>query len=208
MSRKEKILEAATELFARKGFNGTASSEIAQSAGVAQGTVFHHFGSKENLLVSICDELVLSYVKGIEAAADGPGTGWECLERVLNFSLSFLGERSDSIAVAFRETRVLDTDSNDLHVYFSSLMQKIINAKRECIRKGVNDGSIRAVTPENTALLLHFLIIGMHHTQVHGLLKIPDISGEIVEFCRRSLAVQNQAKEVECAGEGVGNDNI
>lgn len=188
MSRKEKILKAATELFARKGFNGTAASEIAQRAGVAHGTVFHHFKSKENLLVSICDDLVQSYVIGITEAADGPGTGWECLERVLNFSLAFLEERTDSIGVAFRETRVLKNDDEQLHEHFSSLMLNIIDVKRDCIRKGLADGSIRDVSPEVTALLLHILIKGIHHTQAHGLVEMPDLSADVVEFCRRSLS--------------------
>ena len=76
MSKKEMILAAATELFARQGFNETATSEVAKKAGVAQGTIFHHFKSKENLLIAICDVLVMEYLAGVKEAEEGPGTGF------------------------------------------------------------------------------------------------------------------------------------
>jgi AcrR family transcriptional regulator len=82
MTKKEAILIAATELFARKGYQGTAVSEIADRANVAQGTVFHHYRSKENLLISICDELVNTYLdkgggRGSRQRLGCPGTGPE-----------------------------------------------------------------------------------------------------------------------------------
>ncbi len=194
MSRKQWILTAATELFAKQGFNGTATSEIARKAGVAQGTVFHHFKSKENLLISICDELVTKYVEGIRKAAQGSGTGWDALERVLRFSLSFLTERTESITVAFRETRVLQHEAGDLHDHFSDLMSQIIEVKKGCIERGQADGSIRQVDPYKTAFLLYILIKGIHHTQAHGLLQVPDLTSEVVEFWRQSLATGNQHK--------------
>lgn len=52
-SKKQNILEAAITLFAEKGYANTATSEIAQLAGVAEGTIFRHYGTKENLLLSI-----------------------------------------------------------------------------------------------------------------------------------------------------------
>ena len=191
MSRKQRILTAATELFAKQGFNGTAASEIARKAGVAQGTVFHHFKCKENLLVSICDELVTEYVEGIKEAAQGPGTGWDALERVLRFSLNFMAERTESITVAFRETSVLQHEAGDLHDHFSALMSQIIDVKRDCIERGQADGSIRQVDPYKTAFLLYILIKGIHHTRAHGLLQVPDLTSEVVEFWRQSLATGN-----------------
>lgn len=188
MSKKDNIMKAATELFARKGFDGTATSEIAQCAGVAQGTVFHHFKNKENLLIAICDELVREYVQGIKDAAQGPGNGWESLERVLRFSMAFLKESADAISISFRETRVLGKEANELHDHFRDLMQEIINVKQRCIERGMKDGSMRQVIPYETAFLLHIIIKGIHHSQMHGLLEVPDLDNEVVEFCRRSLS--------------------
>ena len=203
MTKREAILDAATELFARKGYNGTAASEIALQAHVAQGTVFHHFKSKENLLISICDELVQSYITGIKQAADGPGSGWEALERVLKFNQEFKGYRRDAIAVVFRETRDLSRATGKIHEHFCGLVNQIIEVKSQCIERGIADGSIRSVPVQLTAFLVHFLLVGKFHIETEGLLEVPDMDTELLEFCRRSLAVEVPAV-VECTERSGG----
>lgn len=53
------ILEAATELFAEKGYAGTSTSEIANKAEVAEGTIFKHFKSKKGLLLAIVSPMMM-----------------------------------------------------------------------------------------------------------------------------------------------------
>ena len=53
---RRKILKAAEKLFAKGGFHGTEVSEIARLAGVAKGTVYNHFDTKEEILVSVIEE--------------------------------------------------------------------------------------------------------------------------------------------------------
>lgn len=49
-STREAVLEAALELFAERGFHGTAVPDIAKAAGIAAGTIYRHFESKEQLV--------------------------------------------------------------------------------------------------------------------------------------------------------------
>ncbi len=54
MTEKQlKIVQAASEVFAQKGFAASSTSEIAQRAGVAEGTIFRHYKTKKDLLLSI-----------------------------------------------------------------------------------------------------------------------------------------------------------
>lgn len=54
MSEKQrKILEAAIDTFSEKGYAGSSTSEIAKKAGVAEGTIFRHYKTKKDLLLSI-----------------------------------------------------------------------------------------------------------------------------------------------------------
>ncbi|HTX61745.1 MAG TPA: TetR/AcrR family transcriptional regulator [Methanobacterium sp.] len=48
--KEKKILEASLKLFVEKGFHGTSTAEIAKTAGVATGTLFHYFKTKEELI--------------------------------------------------------------------------------------------------------------------------------------------------------------
>jgi AcrR family transcriptional regulator len=58
-SKQQKIVETAIRMFAEKGYANTSTSEIAKAAGVAEGTIFRHYGTKENLLLSV----VLPFLK-------------------------------------------------------------------------------------------------------------------------------------------------
>lgn len=50
---RERILEAARTLFAARGYLNTSTQEIAAEAGVAEGSIFYHFGAKKNLLSAL-----------------------------------------------------------------------------------------------------------------------------------------------------------
>jgi len=53
--KQESILQAALKLFAENGYNATATSKVAQEAGVSEGLIFRHFGNKEGLLKAIME---------------------------------------------------------------------------------------------------------------------------------------------------------
>ena len=56
------ILEAATDLFAEKGYAGTSTSEIATKAEVAEGTIFKHFKSKKGLLMAVVSPMMVKWL--------------------------------------------------------------------------------------------------------------------------------------------------
>lgn len=53
MDKRKQILEMALKLFNENGFQGTPTSAIAKEAGVATGTLFYHFKTKEELVISL-----------------------------------------------------------------------------------------------------------------------------------------------------------
>ena len=57
MEKKEQILETALNLFIENGFDKTPTSRIALEAGVATGTLFHHFKTKEELINALYFEI-------------------------------------------------------------------------------------------------------------------------------------------------------
>ncbi|HXA28763.1 MAG TPA: TetR/AcrR family transcriptional regulator [Candidatus Angelobacter sp.] len=69
---RERILQAATEVFARRGFHGARVADIAEVAGIAYGLVYHHFRNKDDILAAIFAERWGEYVRYIDAMADSP----------------------------------------------------------------------------------------------------------------------------------------
>lgn len=57
MDKQKKILESALELFVEYGFHGTPTSKIASNAGVAAGTLFHYFKTKDELVINLYNRI-------------------------------------------------------------------------------------------------------------------------------------------------------
>ena len=53
--RKNEIINAASELFMQKGYDGTSVSDILEKVGIAKGTLYHHFKSKEDILDALIE---------------------------------------------------------------------------------------------------------------------------------------------------------
>src|SRR5262245_44606447 len=68
-----RLLEAATRLFAEKGFESTSVQEVVEAAGVTKGAMYHYFGSKDDLLYEIYHRVLSVQTERLEKlfAADG-----------------------------------------------------------------------------------------------------------------------------------------
>ena len=64
--RKNEILDAAERLFAAKGFDGTSTGEILEAVGIARGTLYYHFKSKEEILDAMVSRMTLRLVEQAE----------------------------------------------------------------------------------------------------------------------------------------------
>ncbi len=67
LTKKEAILKAALTLFTERGFHNTPTSLIAEKAGVATGTLFHHFKNKEELINVLYLDLKMALVGALRA---------------------------------------------------------------------------------------------------------------------------------------------
>ena len=65
--RKEEILDVAEQLFAEKGFDNASTNDIINKIGIARGTLYHHFGSKEEILDAIVDRMISRSIAGARA---------------------------------------------------------------------------------------------------------------------------------------------
>ena len=66
--RRERLQEAALELFATRGFEQTTAAEIAQSVGLTERTFFRHFSDKREVLFYGQQQFVQAFLDGIDAA--------------------------------------------------------------------------------------------------------------------------------------------
>ncbi len=65
--RKEEILDVAEQLFAEKGFDNASTNDIINKIGIARGTLYHHFSSKEEILDAIVERMISRSIAGARA---------------------------------------------------------------------------------------------------------------------------------------------
>lgn len=81
--RPHEILKAALEVFTTHGYAATRLDDVAERAGIAKGTIYLYFTSKEELFVEVVRRSILPHFETIEAIAEESGTAEEILRRQL-----------------------------------------------------------------------------------------------------------------------------
>ena len=72
-ARRAELASAAAAVFAERGVANTAISDIVKAAGVAQGTFYLYFDSKDDVVLAVVDQIATEMVAAIEAAVSAPG---------------------------------------------------------------------------------------------------------------------------------------
>ncbi len=67
--RRSEILDVAEQLFATKGFDNTSTNDIINAIGIARGTLYHHFKSKEDILDAVINRITEVLMRQAEAIA-------------------------------------------------------------------------------------------------------------------------------------------
>src|SRR5256886_8356034 len=99
--KRESILRAATRVFARNGYFNSKVADIARAAGVADGTVYLYFRSKEEVLHSIFDQNMAEAIAADRKLIDKLRDPREKLRRIATLHLERLGADRD-LAVVFQ----------------------------------------------------------------------------------------------------------
>lgn len=71
--RRKQILDAALEVFAEKGYHGTAVSDLVKAAGVARGTFYLYFDAKEVIFHELLEGLLATFRESIRGVDTAPG---------------------------------------------------------------------------------------------------------------------------------------
>ena len=99
--KRAAILEAATSVFAERGFFNAQVADIARGAGIAAGTVYLYFRSKDEILTSIFDRTMKEAIAEGRAALDEVQDPVERLRRIAHLHLARMG-RDRSLAIVFQ----------------------------------------------------------------------------------------------------------
>ena len=153
VDKRDAILRAATDVFARHGFFQAQVADIARAAGVAAGTVYLYFRSKDDLLVSIFDRTMREAIDEGRAALAGVADPVERLRRIARLHLERLG-RDRELAVVFQVE--LRQSTKFMERFSSTFLRDYIGMIRAAIADGQKAGLFRAELNPTTAAKIFF----------------------------------------------------
>jgi TetR/AcrR family transcriptional regulator len=151
---KDRILDAAEDIFSHKGFDGTKVQEIASAAGVNKAMLYYYFKDKDDLLIAVIGRIIKGIGDAIPRYFAGNENTVENIEAFLDFYIEYLAKNRAFVRLMAWEMlsgRHVQAIARDYIIPMFSLMrQKIIESVAQQL--------IRDVSPEHTV----FSVVGMN----------------------------------------------
>ena len=190
MSKKKVILQAATRLFSEKGFKDTSMADLAKVTGAAQGTIFYHFNTKEELFLSILEELKGNIIEEFERYFSERKfkNGLDMMEGAISFYLYLAGAMEDRFLLLHRHDAYELAQVNSIcKWHLEGIYNCLLDIFERAILLGQNDGSIRDMPARKTALIIFTMVDGLVRFNTYNLYDAGALFNDLIESCRRIL---------------------
>jgi AcrR family transcriptional regulator len=149
-SNYKKIINVTSKLMGERGYCGVSVQMIADAIGVTKSTVFHHFKSKEGLLLAILDEIAPIALEEVGLIVDDKRIdGLEKLNKFIRHNLKLVVEKKDFVKLILSESRHLSEQKNNIYRQYQReyvyLAEKIVSQIQSENPQSFNNMNVRLV---------------------------------------------------------------
>ncbi|WP_067479218.1 TetR/AcrR family transcriptional regulator [Nocardia amamiensis] len=177
---RDRIMRAAIDLFAEKGFHGTGVAEIGERADVQRGALYYHIGSKEELLWQILRDYIQLMLLDAEQIAASPDDPIAKLRKLIHSHVRLIIRHQREVAIQLRDVGAL---TGERAVELQDLRDRVQRCWQRVIDAGHAEGLLRTDDHVVTNSVLGMLNMVTFWYRPHG-----DRSpGEIAEILATTL---------------------
>jgi AcrR family transcriptional regulator len=185
----EKLVDAAVELFASKGFNGTSIRDIAKLTGMTISNIYYHYGSKEGLLVAILERATRQIVGSLNPVVE---MDLEPLER---FKLLLRTHFDLLVNAGRREADILFLEEEHVSRFRKPFQIDLMNMYRKELETLQAMGYVKKVN----ITVLAFNIFGVINWHLRwykpdGKMSLDQVADEMVDFVLYGMSGQADSK--------------
>jgi AcrR family transcriptional regulator len=175
------LVEAAAEVFARRGFDGASLEEIAELAGFTRGAIYSNFGSKDDLMLAVVERYNETLVDAFSDAVDRVETLQERAVAAASLWRELI-HRDPNLTALNLEFRLRALRSEAFRARLLDLQAEHVARIADLIEKGANTVGIRlSIAPRDLAEILNATTVGL--TELAGIdVKHADRYDRLVEI--------------------------
>ena len=190
MKKKDIILQTALQMFARKGFKDSSMADLSKATGAAEGTIFYHFKTKQDIFLEILktarEEILFEFNRYTENR--NFETGIDMMEGAISFYLYLAGLKEDFFMLLHRRYPYELAEVNPIcREYLESIYNCFVDIFEQAILTGQADGSIAAVPARKTAMIVFSMVDGLVRFKIYNLYDAGALYNELIASCRRML---------------------
>lgn len=152
---RTRILDAAVDLFARQGYEGTSVAQVVAAAGVAKGGFYHHFPSKQDLLYEVYGDLITRQLDAMDAIVARRLPAAQTLRLLIDDLVCSTAASARQALVFWREMHVLEDDRAE---QYRRARRRYHDTLRRVVRTGQANGEFATVA---SADVVTFTVFGM-----------------------------------------------
>ena len=149
---RDKILDTAEVLFARRGFAGVGLSEVAEGTGLGKSSLFHHFRSKAQLYAAVIGRILARIETTLLRALAGGGAPMARLDRLMDAFIDELAAHPTHARLLLRSLFEDDELAGDLpeEKDANDTLRRITASIAQLLREGMTTGVFRLASVTHT----------------------------------------------------------
>lgn len=183
---RQKVLDAAEEVFGTSGYEAASIVDITRAAGIAQGTFYLYFPSKKAVFTELVGELGTKLRRTLAAAVDGVDDRLEVERAGLHAFLGFVREHRNLYRI-IRQAEFVD------EALYRDYYTKLAEGYRQGLAKAMSRQQIRKLDPEAVAYALMgiFDFLGMRWALWENELPPRRVLDDVFSLIRNGLGITN-----------------
>jgi len=204
--RRLALVKAAVEVFFAKGYHASRVADVAEAAGISQGTVYNYVKSKEDLLFMVCDDHLRGYERIVTAALEAAHTPREKLDALLKGTVEAIFSYRKNYVVMLRELHLVQRERRRAFMKLAAEQRQICeDILREIAEEeGLNIGN--SLLTSNLMIFLPSFLIS-RGWDLRDKVSEEEVASFLIDFMMRGLKADqasdlradSQRPKVECA---------
>jgi AcrR family transcriptional regulator len=157
--RKDQILDAATDVFSRRGFHDARVDDIAKEAGLSKGTLYWYFKSKDDIIIGLLDRLFEFGASGVRELQSKEIPATEMLRQSVDLLLKDLDRWINLIPLAYEFLGLLFR-RKIVQAAFKRYFRHYMDLITPIIQQGIDEGEFQADSAKEVAIAIGAIFEG------------------------------------------------